>query len=105
MTETSYALEWARYRRANWAAGLWLILGFPSIVAAAMLLKLAIGEAAIVCFVVLVVAWALAWAVLCVRVTRFHCPRCKALYFSHSQLHFGAGSKCGNCGLPLYANE
>ena len=105
MSEESYAHEWRRYRRANWSAGLWLVVGFPSTVAASILLKVVIGENAIVYFLALVVLWAIAWAVLCVRVTRFRCPRCHDLYFSHSQVYFGAGKKCGKCGLPLYGSE
>lgn len=105
MHESSYAEQWRQYKRSTWAASLWLVLGFPLVVALAILLKLAFGEAAVVGFLVLVVLWAGAWAFLCVRVTRFRCPRCKGLYFAHTQLYFGAGRKCAGCGLSLYARE
>jgi len=105
MNDTSYAPIWRQYRRANWSAGLWLVLGLPGIVALAILLKLAVGEDAGVYFVVLCVLWAIVWAVLCIRVTRFRCPRCGGLYFSHSQLYFSSGKHCGACGLALYSND
>src|SRR4051812_29075959 len=105
MHELSYSEQWRKYKRSTWAAGLWLVLGFPLVVALAILLKLAIGEVALVVFLVLVVLWAAAWAFLCVRVTRFRCPRCNGLYFAHAQLYFGAGRHCANCGLGLYAVE
>ncbi len=100
-----YHSKWRRYRRANWAAGLWLVAGFPLIVVIAIVAKLAIGEAALIAFVVLAVVWATSWAVLCLRVTRFRCPRCEGLYFAHTQIYFGAGRHCATCGLALYANE
>jgi len=105
MESSSYERIWRDYRRSNWAAGLWLVLGFPLTVVLAILLKFAIGEAALVLFLVLVVVWAVAWGVLCRRVTRFRCPRCKGLYFAHTQLYLGAGKRCAHCGLPLYSKE
>ena len=105
MHNSSYAEQWRKYKRSTWAAGLWLVLGLPLVVALAILLKPAIGEAALVGLLVLMVLWAGAWAFLCVRVTRFRCPRCTGLYFAHTQLYFGAGRQCANCGLGLYAVE
>jgi hypothetical protein len=93
------------YRRANWAASLWLVLGFPAIVGLSVALKLAFGSFSNTWFLLLVVVWLVVWAGLCLRVTRFRCPRCQALYFSNPRLFYGAGSHCGQCGLPLYASE
>jgi hypothetical protein len=103
MPESDYANRWREYRRSTWAASLWLVLGFPLVVGVAILFKIVLGEAAWVGLLVLVVVWAAAWAWLCVRVTRFRCPRCSGLYFAHTQLYFGAGRQCANCGLALYS--
>jgi hypothetical protein len=105
MESSGYEGIWKTYRRSNWAAGLWLVLGFPLTVLLSILLKSTFGETALILFVVLVVAWAVAWGILCLRVTRFRCPRCKGLYFAHTQLYLGAGKSCAHCGLRLYSNE
>jgi hypothetical protein len=99
-----YAKDWRKYKLANRAAGLWLLLGLPGVFALAILFKLAIGELALVALLVLVPLWAVAWLALCIRVTRFPCPRCKGLYFGHRQLYYGAGRQCAHCGLPLYGS-
>jgi hypothetical protein len=103
--ESSYTKHWREYKRSTWVASLWLVLGFPLVIGVAMLLKIVLGEAALVGLVLLVVLWAAAWAWLCVRVTRFRCPRCNSLYFAHTQLYIGAGRQCANCGLALYSAE
>lgn len=105
MQSTTYEARWKEYKRANWAAGLWLVLGFPCVVLVAILLKALSFETGVAGLVVLSLAWAATWAVLCVRVTRFRCPRCNGLYFAHTQLFYGAGRKCAHCGLRLYEVE
>ena len=101
-----YSVSWRRYRRATWTAGLWLVLGFPAAVAMAIGLKLFLSEnAAAVGLVALVLVWIIGFAYFGFKVARFRCPRCDGLYFSHSELYFGAGRRCGNCQLSLYANQ
>jgi hypothetical protein len=94
--------KWLEYKRNTRLATLWLVLGLPAVVALSILAKLVIGEASIAVLLVLTVTWALLWAVLCVRVTRFRCPRCRQLYFAHTQLYYGAGRSCSHCKLALY---
>ena len=105
MHESGYMKQWREYKRSTWAASLWLLLGFPLVIGVAILFKIAFGEAALLGLLLLVVLWAATWAWLCVRVTRFRCPRCRGLYFAHTQLYFGAGRRCANCGLELYSAE
>ena len=104
--ELNYSQSWREYRFANWAAGLWLVLGLPAAIFVAIGIKLLIGvENPLIALAPVVLAWAAVFFTLSRRVTRFRCPRCKGLYFAHAQLLYGAGRQCSQCQLPLYAKQ
>jgi hypothetical protein len=103
MHEAPYAHQWRNYRRASWAAAIGLVVGLPLVTFLAIRIRAAFAIDATLSLLALLLVWAIVWAMLCVRVTRFTCPRCHGLFFAHSQIYLGAGKACSQCGLPLYA--
>jgi hypothetical protein len=102
-----YTERWRKNTVRPLAAGLWFVLGLPAILGIAAALLFATGAGAVVggAVLVLFLLWLAVLAPLVLRVTRFRCPRCGNLYFSHKELYIGAGRRCGNCQLALYAEH
>jgi hypothetical protein len=101
----SYARQWRQYRLRHWAASLWLVLGLPAAFALAFVLLHIAGvpETAAILFAIL--CWAAAWWLLCIRVTRFPCPRCSSPFLAGQEPIFKLTRHCSNCGLKLYGSE
>ena len=102
---SEYTQDWQRYRRRHWAASLGLLLGLPfSSALAYALLKLTGYDLIFVLFPI-VALWSLIWLWLCLRVTRFPCPRCSKPFLAGQELMLAATRYCSSCGLQLYRCE
>lgn len=100
-----YLQQWNSYRRRHWAASLGLLLGFPAACAVGYLIVAVADLDPGVALTVAGAAWGCIWLWLCLRVTRFPCPRCSKPFLAGQEPAFAATRCCSNCGLELYAGE
>jgi hypothetical protein len=102
--DSPYREQWRTFRRRNRIAMVALGLGILTMVPIALGLNRLLGLDPGFTLLEVAIAWAMVWVCLCFRVTRFRCPRCKRLYFSHQGLGLWSVRKCASCGLKLYAD-
>ena len=101
-----YAEQWQELRIRNRVALFVLLLGLPIatlVAVAADTIFPSVGEFSLL-FSVLI--WVSIIMLLCFRITRFQCPKCKQLFFSHQgERMFTHRRKCASCGLNIYAEN
>ena len=100
-----YAQQWQHYRRLHWAAALGLLLGLPASAVLARVVLALTGFDVIAVLLPITALWAVFWLWLCLRVTRFPCPRCSRAFLASQELSLAKTRYCSNCGLQLYRRE
>lgn len=93
--------EWTIYRRKSILAFVSLVVGFPSVIAIAIGLKV-LGFTSPLVLILLSVSWCFCWGYFAFRVVRCPCPRCGKPFLLSQEPQFQIKRSCGNCGLGLY---